>query len=118
MIIVGDLISRAIWGWFDFKRFIEHASAISNDAVHVLVGGFGALFIALVMRRSVADWLPWLLVSAGTFANEAGDLLGEQWPNAAIQYGESAKDVVLTLAVPTALLLAARFCPRILSPAP
>ena len=117
MTIVGDLLSRAMWGWIDFKSFIEHASAISNDAVHVLVGCFGTLMFALLTRRSVADWSPWLLVLAGASVNEAGDLLREQWSDAAMQYGESAKDLVLTLAVPTALLLAARLCPRILSPA-
>lgn len=101
-------------GWFDFKTFLEHASAISNDAVHVLVGGFGTLLVAFVTRRSIADWLPWLFVLFGALANEAVDLWVEQWPNAAMQYGESAKDIALTLAIPTALLAIARRCPRIL----
>jgi hypothetical protein len=39
------------------------------------------------------------------------DLTLEQWPDKGWQYGESAKDVLLTMAVPTILMLAARLRP-------
>lgn len=112
------MVSRAVFGWFDFKSFVEHASAISNDAVHVLVGGLGTLLIAVVTRRSVADWLPWLTILSVAVANESADLWREQWPSPAMQYGEGAKDILLTMALPTALLIVARCYPRIFSRTP
>jgi hypothetical protein len=47
--------------------------------------------------------------------NEAGDLWVEQWPEPAMQYGEGLKDIVLTMFLPTVLILVARFRPGILS---
>ena len=48
-------------------------------------------------------------------ANEWSDLYTEAWPQHAMQWGESAKDVLLTKALPTLLLLLARCRPRLLT---
>ena len=99
--------------WFHTKMFIEHASVISSDAMHVLAGVLIQLLGALLFRRSVASWWPWSGVLALTLLNEFIDLWMEQWPDLAVQYGESAKDILLTMALPTLLLAAARFRPQL-----
>jgi hypothetical protein len=43
--------------------------------------------------------------------NETVDLWVEQWPDPGMQYGEGAKDVLLTMIVPTVLLFAVRIRP-------
>jgi hypothetical protein len=37
----------------------------------------------------------------------------EQWPDLSMQYGESVKDLLLTMALPTLLLVAARLRPQL-----
>ena len=41
-------------GWYQFKLFIEHASGISLDALHIIIGFAIFLFAAHVFKRSVA----------------------------------------------------------------
>lgn len=103
-------------GWYQVKLFIEHASGVSMDALHVLVG-FGIFILAaLVLKRTVSDGLPWLATLILEMGNEAYDLYVELWPDAASQLGEAAKDLFLTMALPTLLLLVARTRPAILTP--
>ena len=109
------LISGGMTSWHRTKMFIEHASAFDSDAIHVLVGVLVQLLLALVSRRSIANWLPWVAVLVLAVANEIVDLWIEQWPDPAMQYGESAKDIMLTMALPTVLLAAVRLWPSLFS---
>ena len=99
--------------WFHTKMFIEHASVISSDAMHVLAGVLIQLLGAVTFRRSIANWRPWFGVLALTLLNEFIDLWMEQWPDLAVQYGESAKDILLTMTLPTVLLVVARLRPQL-----
>src|SRR3954468_171508 len=99
--------------WHEGKVFIEQAIAINHDALHVIFGVLAWLAIGLMTRRSLASWRPWLWLLALILWNETVDLWTEQWPDAGIQYGEGVKDVLLTMSVPTLLMLAARFRPRL-----
>lgn len=99
--------------WHQGKLFIEHAVAIDHDAIHVIAGAVIWLAAGALLRRSVARWSPWLVVLAFNIWNEAVDLSLEQWPDRGWQYGESAKDLMLTLAVPTLMMLAMRFRPSL-----
>ena len=99
--------------WYDAKMFIEHASVVNSDGLHVLVGVLAWLVIALVLRRSLADRLPWLILLVLTLLNECVDLWVEQWPDKAMQFGESAKDILLTMTLPTILLFAIRLRPNL-----
>ncbi len=101
-------------GWYQFKIFIEHASGISMDALHILVGFAIFLLAALTLKRSVASPLPWLATLLLEIGNEAHDLTVELWPDAGSQLGEGAKDILLTMALPTLLNLIARWRPRLL----
>ena len=98
-------------GWYQFKLFVEHASGISMDALHILVG-FALLFVAAAaLRRSVSSFLPWAVLLLLELGNEAYDLSIEVWPSFASQLGEGAKDIILTMAIPTLTLILARWKP-------
>jgi len=97
--------------WYQGKLFIEHAVAISHDTLHVLIGILLWLVDAPVLRRPITSWWPWLWLCALILWNETVDLWIEQWPDPGMQYGEGAKDLLLTMFAPTLLLLAARWRP-------
>lgn len=99
--------------WYEAKQFLEHSAAVSMDALHVLVGMVALIIFAILLRRPLSSWLPWSLVLAVTLLNEASDLWVEQWPSRGMQYGESARDLVLTMLLPTLLLVAVRALPRL-----
>ena len=99
--------------WFHTKKFIEHASVISSDSMHVLAGVLIQLLSALLFRRSISSWWPWSIVLGFALVNEFIDLWMEQWPDLAVQYGESAKDILLTMTLPTVLLIVVRIRPQL-----
>ncbi|HET9336227.1 MAG TPA: hypothetical protein VFO12_07465 [Sphingomicrobium sp.] len=103
-------------GWYQFKLFAEHASGISMDALHIIVGFTLFLLAALILRRSAASGLPWLAVLMLEIGNEAYDLAVERWPDIGSQLGEGAKDIMLTMALPTLLMLIVRWRPGLLTP--
>ncbi len=49
-----------------------------------------------------------------TLANEWNDLYVERWIEQAMQFGEIAKDIALTMLLPSLLLIVARRFPRLL----
>ena len=97
--------------WYQIKLLIEHATGVSMDALHILAGVLAQLMFAALFRSSLHSWRPWLFVLALILLNETSDLWVERWPEPAMQYGEGLKDVVLTMLLPTALLLLARLRP-------
>ena len=97
--------------WHQGKVFIEHSLRIEHGTLHVIVGLLLWLIFALLLRRPLTAWLPWLLVFAVIVWNETVDLWFEIWPDPARQYGEGLKDILLTMFVPTLLMLAARYRP-------
>lgn len=99
--------------WHETKLFVERATALSMDALHLLAGAILFLLLALLMRRSIADRWPWLGLLGVALLNEAADLWVERWPSTGMQFGEATKDVVLTMLVPTILLVAVRYFPRL-----
>jgi diacylglycerol kinase len=94
-------------GWYQVKLFVEHALGISMDALHVLVGFILFLLSARLLKTSLASPLPWLTLLILELLNEAYDLHVELWPNLSSQLGEGAKDILLTMAMPTLLMIVA-----------
>jgi len=101
----------AMGAWHQGKLFFEHSFAIDHDALHVIVGVLVWLVAALVLRRPISSWLPFLWCFAVILWNETVDLWVEQWPDPGMQYGEGAKDLVLTILVPALLMVSARLRP-------
>ena len=107
------VVTGGMASWYEAKMFIEHASVVNSDGLHVLVGVLSWVLFAMVLRRSLSAALPWQILLVLTLLNECVDLWAEQWPDKAMQYGESAKDVLLTMTLPTVLLFAVRFRPNL-----
>lgn len=99
--------------WHRIKVLIEQTAGFSHDAIHVLIGGAGPLAVAFVTRRTIANWLPWLVLMVLILFNETVDLWVEHWPDRMVQYGDGLKDIILTMALPTLLLVSARTVPQI-----
>lgn len=100
--------------WYQVKLFLEHASGFSMDALHVIVGVVVQFAVALLFRTSIARPLPLLAVLVLELVNEASDFRVEIWPQPGMQFGESAKDVILTITIPTLIFLVARYRPKLL----
>ena len=99
--------------WHQVKIFIEHSLGFSQDAVHVVAGVCLQLACAALLRQSVRHLTPFSFVLLAELANEWFDLQVEAWPDHAMQWGESAKDVALTMFLPMVLLVLARCSPRL-----
>ena len=108
-------MQRLALDWYQVKLFFQHASGVSMDALHVVVGVALLFAAAFLLRTSVARPLPLLVVLIFAIINEASDFTVEIWPQLAIQAGEGAKDVLLTLAVPVLIFLVARYRPKLLA---
>jgi drug/metabolite transporter (DMT)-like permease len=105
------LVVAAMISWHQGKLFIEHALTINHDALHVLIGVLLWLALGLLLRRPVTSWRPWLWLLAAILWNETVDLWAEQWPDPGQQYGEGAKDLLLTMFLPSVIMVAARMRP-------
>ena len=100
--------------WYQVKLFFRHASGFSMDALHVMLGAVLHLLIAFLFRSSVGRPFPLLAVLVLELINEASDFTVEIWPLPGMQFGEAAKDVLLTMFVPTLLFLVVRLRPQML----
>ncbi len=108
---VGELSN---FDWQNAKVFVRHATGFSMDALHVIAGVVLQFMLALLLRSSVARPLPLLLVLALELLNEANDFRVEIWPDLASQFGEAAKDIVMTMLLPTLIFLVARYRPKLI----
>lgn len=99
--------------YFHTKLFVEHATGLEPETLHVLVGVLAWLVLALVSRRPVSSWLPWWGLLTLAVGNEMIDLWVERWPCPLMQYGEGAKDLALTMVLPTIIFLALRYHPSL-----
>lgn len=100
--------------WYGIKLAISQWTTVDMDALHVVVGMLAVLLTAAVLRRSLGDWSPWLIILAAELLNEWSDLHVEQWPDLGAQLDESGKDILLTIALPTLLMLVSRHRPTLL----
>jgi hypothetical protein len=106
-------LTALMTAWHGSKLFIEHSISIEHDALHILAGVLLWLAFGVLVRRPLSSWLPWLCILALITWNEVVDLWVEQWPVPSQQYGEGAKDLLLTMIVPTFLLAALRLRPEL-----
>ncbi len=98
--------------WEVAKAAIETWSGLHRDALHIYAAILIQLVSALLLRRTLASPWPWLVVLAFALTNEWFDLfrdeLVEDWEKAG-----AIHDLWNTMLVPTLLLLAVRFVPRL-----
>jgi len=115
-----ETLKSVMLSWHEGKLMIEHAVSISHDTLHLIVGMLVWLAAAVLSRRPLRSWVPWNWTFVLIFWNELVDLYAEQWPgiDRGIQYGEGVKDLVLTMLIPTILLLTVRLRPELFGGAP
>ena len=99
--------------WYQVKLFVQHASGMSMDALHVVAGVILLFASALVLRTNVGRPLPLLIVLLVALVNEASDFSAEIWPELGMQAGEAAKDLILTMIVPVLIFLTSRYRPQL-----
>ena len=104
--------------WYQVKLFAERSTGVSMDALHIIAGVLLQLLVAALFRRSLASPIPLLAVLALEIVNEANDFRVEIWPDPGMQFGEAAKDIVLTMLIPTLIFLIARRRPKLLVQTP
>ena len=101
----------AMTSWHQGKLFVEHSLTINHDSLHMLVGVLLWIAAGVMLRRPLTSRTPSLWLFAIILWNETVDLWVERWPDPGQQYGEGAKDLLLTMAVPTIVMFAARWRP-------
>lgn len=115
---IAGRIETLLWSWHETKLFLEHSVAFSSDALQVIASVVVLFLVGLVLRKPVTSWWPWTVVLGSTLINEVIDLWVEEWPDPGMQYGESAKDLMLTMFLPTLLLITSRKFPRLYQAVP
>lgn len=83
---------------------------------YVLTGAAVLFAAAALLRTTIGSWKAWLVVLVLESLNEFADLSTKRWPHPGRQLGDSVKDLLLTVALPTLLLVLARCCPRLFVP--
>ncbi len=98
-----------------FKIYLSEISGLSQDALHIYLALGMQLAAALALRRPISHPLPWLCVLAVLVANEAADLFAERGRLREWQVLGGLRDLWNTMALPTMLLLLARYAPSLMS---
>jgi hypothetical protein len=105
-------MAEYLLAWNDMKSILTAWLAFDRGALHALAGLGLMLFCALVTRRPVSSFIPWLLVLLLEIANETAsgyaDGVLEDW-----EIVGSRQDLVTVMIAPTVLLLAARLMPSL-----
>jgi hypothetical protein len=100
--------------WMGLKDVVEQWAGVHRDALHVYAAVLIQLAVAALSRRSLAMVLPWLIVLLLQVANELVDYWVEGGALVAWRLEEAARDSLNTMALPTLLLIVARFLPSLL----
>ncbi|NCN84862.1 MAG: hypothetical protein GW808_04305 [Sphingomonadales bacterium] len=106
--------------WFEIKNWLETATGLDRDSLHIYAGVGVQLFVALFFRRSLASPVPWFFVVAAALINEYYDysLVREPLHGEQRYFEGSVTDIWNTLLLPSLLLVIARFWPRWLTGKP
>lgn len=103
--------------WMGLKGLAE-AVAVQKDALHIYAGFLIQVLAALLFRRPLGHWLPWVAVLGVELANEAMDFrFGEEARYQEWQWLGARHDLINTMILPTLLLLLCRYAPGLFKPA-
>jgi hypothetical protein len=87
---------------------VEHLH-LAKDALHIYVALIVLFGSCILFGWKVHQWKPWLLVLLAAFVGEILDIRGMPGPFESAVGRENVKDILNTMAVPTMLLIAARY---------
>ena len=102
------ILSEIATIWGPIKQAFEKSIHLSPDAVHIHVGVGLLFFFALIFRRPLHDWRPWMAVFLVEGINEIIDL-NQKFGSTENNAVESLHDLVNTLFLPTLLVLYYRY---------
>src|SRR5947209_19718278 len=85
--------------WHQGKLFIEHSLRIEHGTLHVIIGVLVWLVAALLTRRPISSWWPWLWLLALILWNETVDIWNERMPDPGQHYGKGDKDILHNVSV-------------------
>lgn len=91
------------------KILIIEATDLSRDALHIYVGLAVMLAVAILLRRSLADWRPIAAVALASVAGEAWDLFDTFRQGEPPTWSGNWKDIWNTTFWPAILFCLARF---------
>lgn len=91
-----------------FKTALSETVGLSKDALHVHLGLVVFLAAVVVLRTTLGNWIPWIVLLAFEVFNEVVDLLHEHDGVRALDFLEAAKDIVNTMFWPTLVVVFAR----------
>lgn len=94
------------------KTQLSELLGITRDALHIHIGLAIFLAVALVFRRSLASWIPWLALLAFELANELMDIFHMHEGAIGFELGDSLKDILNTMFWPSVVLIVARWQKR------
>ena len=100
--------------WILLKESIALWLGIDRGALSVLASLGLCLLIAGVSRRPIATGLPWLIVLLIELANEAATGFADGLFSS-VELLHAGRDLLVFMAVPTALVLLGRFSPQTIS---
>jgi hypothetical protein len=109
-------VEALLTSWEETKLLFERATDISKESLHIFAGVLIMLVAAGILRKPVSTRWPWLVVLAFAVLNEVIDLYVAQWPHPGMQFGESIKDLFVTMLLPSVLLFTAKKTPGIYRP--
>lgn len=103
--------------WQQIKDAIAAWTDLERDALHIYAALLAQVGSAMVLRRNLAHWGPWLAVLVLTVGGEMldmyGDSLVEDW-----EFDAALHDLWNTMLLPTLLLILARFAPGLIAASP
>ncbi len=94
------------------KTQLSELLGITKDALHIHIGLAIFLAVALVFRRSLASWVPWLALLAFELANELMDIFHSHAGTIGFELGDSLKDILNTMFWPSVVVIIARWQKR------
>lgn len=98
--------------WDQVKEMIAQWTGLERDALHIYAAILIQIATAALVRRSMANLLPWFCVLIFALGNEWVDMhadhLVEDWEQPAALH-----DLWNTMLLPTILMLLARFAPTL-----
>jgi hypothetical protein len=100
----------------DWRTFFEYSVRFSQEAIHVVAAVVILFVAAAALRKPVSSLWPWMVLLLLASLNALGGLGMGQGPQPGVDYGEAARDLLLTMAVPTFLMLSVRWAPGLFRP--
>jgi hypothetical protein len=103
---IVSIIGAAGRTYLQVKGRLEQSIPFDSGWLHLMAGPLIFVAAAFLLRKPLSSWWPWLVVLFFEGLNEILDLTLGSW--APREFALNATDVLLTMALPTAVLAIAR----------